>query len=303
MSTSLPEYLRGLVDDAAIFPPGNAPLDDALRANRTRAQRTPYDDFVGTFVVDDRRLPDLERVVLTAADDGLPDLDDPLRVSVVVTGGAGAIEPAARWATAGHLDPVGFEVALRDSATGELAHNARRIIAAVDALLSQDVLPSDDVAFYVEMPRLYGSPPTPDWFGALDELAARELRLKLRTGGDDADAFPSPHELAGSIEAALDREMPFKCTAGLHHAVRHHDDSLGADRHGFLNVLLATRSLLDGASVDEAAGVLAETDASSLTHRLDDQVMTSTRRWFRSFGSCSIDEPLEDLRALGLVDA
>ena len=298
--TATPAFLRGLVDDAAIFPPGNAALDEALQANRTRWQRTPYAGIVGTFVVDDQRLPDLDETVRQASKDGGPDVDDPLEVSVVVRGGAGAIEPAARWATSGVLSPVAFEVALRDSATGELAHNARRIVSAVDALRAGGVL-GDGVPFYVEMPRLYGSPPTPDWFGALDELAAAELRLKLRTGGEDADAFPAPHELAGCIDAALDRELPFKCTAGLHRAVRHTDGATGFDHHGFLNVLLGTRAALDGASVDDVARVLAEEDAEALVDGLDPDGVTSARRWFRSFGSCSIDEPLADLQQLGLL--
>ncbi|MFL6131216.1 MAG: hypothetical protein ACJ72A_00320 [Nocardioidaceae bacterium] len=205
--SSTPEYLRELVDDAAIFPPGNAPLDAALRANRTLWQRTPHASVVGAFVVDDARLVELGRVVAEAASEGVPHLDEPLRVSVVVRGGAGALEPTVAWAEKAGLGIAGLEIALRDSATGELTHNARRISAAVDALTADKAL--DDVPVYVEMPRLYGSPPTPDWFGALDELAGAELRLKLRTGGEDADAFPSPHELAGCIDAALDREMPF----------------------------------------------------------------------------------------------
>ena len=72
------------------------------------------------------------------------------------------------------------------------------------------------------------------------------LRLKFRTGGLTADAFPSAAELAACIDAALDRETPFKCTAGLHHAVRHTDPETGFEHHGFLNVLLATRVALDG---------------------------------------------------------
>ena len=47
------------------------------------------------------------------------------------------------------------------------------------------------------------------------------LRLKFRTGGLEASAFPTAEVLAGWIDAALDRETPFKCTAGLHNAVRH----------------------------------------------------------------------------------
>ena len=31
--------------------------------------------------------------------------------------------------------------------------------------------------------------------------------------------------------------------------------------------------------------------------------LAGTRRWFTSFGSCSVQEPLEDLVGLGLVEA
>lgn len=299
--SSTPDYLRELVDDAAIFPPGNAPLDAAVRDNRTLWQRTRHPSVVGTFVVDDARLVELGHVVTQAAAEGVPDLDDPLRASVVVRGGAGSLESTVAWTEKAGLELAGLEIAVRESATGELTHNARRIAAAVDALVADDVL-DDEVPVYVEMPRLYGSPPTPDWFGALDEIAAGELRIKLRTGGEDADAFPSPHELAGCIEAALDRELPFKCTAGLHRAVRHREDGTGIEHHGFLNVLVATRAALDGSSVDDVAAVLVETDSDSLVAALDPARMASTRRWFRSFGSCSVTEPLEDLTALGLLD-
>jgi hypothetical protein len=299
--SSTPDYLRGLVDDAAIFPPGNAPLDAAVRANRTLWQRTPHSSLVGTFVVDDARLVELGDVVTRAAAEGVPDLDDPLRVSVVVRGGAGSLESTVAWTEKAGLQVAGLEIAVRDSATGELTHNTRRIAAAVDGLVADDVL-DEEVPIYVEMPRLYGSPPTPDWFGALDEIAAGELRLKLRTGGEDADAFPSPHELAGCIEAALDRELPFKCTAGLHRAVRHREDATGFEHHGFLNVLVATRAALDGSSVDDLAGLLVETHSDSLIAALDPERMSSARRWFRSFGSCSVTEPLADLTALGLLD-
>lgn len=289
MSTSaspVPASLHGLVDDAAVFPPGNAPLDEAVRAH-AQHRAGPYADLVGPLVVGEDRLPDLVRLV-----------DAPLPVGVVVSGGAGALEPAVRWARGLHL--AALEVALRDSATGELAHNARRIVTAVDRLVASGDL-DEDVPVYVEMPRLYGASPTPDWFAALDEVAAMDHRLKFRTGGADADAVPSAQELATCIGAALDRELSFKCTAGLHHAVRHRDEVTGLTHHGFLNVLLATRSSLDGASPADVAAVLGETDGPSLVSGTDEAGRAGARRWFRSFGSCSVLEPLQDLIALGLV--
>ncbi len=161
---------------------------------------------------------------------------------------------------------------------------------------------------YVEPPRPLGPEPAASWLTALDELAALDLRLKFRTGGVTADAFPSAAELASCIDAALDRELRFKCTAGLHHALRHRVGEgfdRPVDQHGFLNVLLATRAALDGGGVDDIAQVLETIDPSAVRDTLDDEgeeTLVSARRWFVSFGSCSVLEPLEDLVELGLVD-
>jgi len=284
----VPAAFRALVDDAAVFPPGNVPLDEAVVAH-ARHRQAPYADLVGPFVVGDAALPELA---------GTTGLD----VSVVVSGGAGALAPAVAWAGRAGVTLAGVEVALRDSATGELAHNARRVVTAVDQLVAGGDL-DDGVPVCVEMPRLYGAPPTPDWLATLDELAAMDHRLKLRTGGLDADAFPGSHELAGCIAAALDRELAFKCTAGLHHAVRHRDPETGFEHHGFLNVLRATRASLDGAAVDEVAALLDEADAGRLLDGTALDALAGARRWFTSFGSCSISDPLDDLTELGLVSA
>src|SRR5262245_20722886 len=88
MST-VPALFRHLVDDAAMFPPGDLPLTEAVEAHR--AHRTaPYADLVGPFVCTDE---DLMKVAAEAARSG----PEPLRVAVVITGGAGGIEPAVRY--------------------------------------------------------------------------------------------------------------------------------------------------------------------------------------------------------------
>jgi hypothetical protein len=292
----IPAAFAGLVDDAAVFPPGNAPIDEAVRAHHEHRD-APYADLVGPLVVGDAHLPDLLGLVSAGSADR-----EPLGVVVVVSGGAGALEPAVRWAARdGVLDLRGVEIALRDSATGEVAHNARRIVVAVDQLVSSGDL-DDDVPVYVELPRLYGATPTADWLRALDEIGALDHRVKLRTGGADADAFPGSDELATCIGAALDRELSFKCTAGLHHALRHRDTATGFEHHGFLNVLLATRASLDGAEPTDVAAVLDRTEATALLDGADEAGMGGARRWFRSFGSCSVREPLDDLTALGLLE-
>ena len=75
----------------------------------------------------------------------------------------------------------------------------------------------------------------------------------------------------------------------------------GFEQHGFLNVLVATRRAFDGASRDEVIDVLEQRDPTSLTGLVDGAELAGARRWFTSFGSCSVTEPLDDLVALGLV--
>ena len=156
-----------LVDDAAIFPPGNADLADAAAAyvDRRGDARTPTSS--APFVLRDTDVP---KVAVA------PDVSFP--VSVVVTGGAGQIAgPATGAATRSNLTLAGMEIALRD--LDDLAGNARRVVAAVDAARAEGDL-DDDVPVYVELPP---GEPTHQWLAAADEVAAAELRLKFRTGG------------------------------------------------------------------------------------------------------------------------
>ncbi|WP_028653545.1 hypothetical protein [Nocardioides halotolerans] len=270
---TIPAAWAAIVDDAAIFPPGDAPLHEATAAYGARSADDGA-DLVGTFVLRDTDLP-LAR-----------GFDGPL--SAVVTGGAGQLAgPAGLCAKLG-LRLAGLEIALRD--LDDPAGNVRRVVAALADL-------DTEVPVHVELPHVANSS---TWFAAADEVAAAGLRLKFRTGGLEASAFPHAHALARWIDAALDRETPFKCTAGLHRAVRHTGDD-GFEHHGFVNVLVATRMLFDGASVDQAVVVLEQRESATLVEAARELDLAGARRWFTSFGSCSVTEPWADLRGLGLV--
>jgi hypothetical protein len=274
-----------------MFPPGNLPMPDAWAMHHTW-RTSAYADLIGPLLCSDRRLPELSALVAEVT----PRAGEPTALSVVVTGGAGAIEPAITWTERiADVELVGVETALREEE--DLAHNARRVMA----MLSQG-LPAEATAA-VELPRISISPTT-GWLAAMDVIAESGHRGKYRTGGLEASAFPDEAELASFIHAALDRQLPFKCTAGLHRAVRNTVEDTGFEQHGFLNVLLATRDCLDGARDDETARILAERDHDKVAARvaeLGDAKRASTRDWFVSFGSCSIAEPIDDLVALGLL--
>ena len=290
MST-IPALFRHLVDDAAMFPPGELPLVDAVAAHRDHRQ-AEYADLVGPFVCTD------EDLMKVAAEAGKH--PEPLEVSVVITGGAGGIEPAIRYGDrSATLVVKAIEVRLR--AEDDLSRNALRVVRACDDCL-------DEESAFVEI-GLDGA-----WERALDVVADAGYAAKLRTGGLDPSLFPTADQVAAFITACLDREVAFKCTAGLHNAVRHtareSDGKEGKreefEHHGFLNVLLATRASLDGSSQNEVAALLENRDGESLAAKaaqLSEDQAVSTRRWFTSFGSCSIDEPRHDLTNLGLLEA
>lgn len=280
ITVPIPPAWSGLVDDAAVFPPGNAALPDAVAAYAARREEW-YADLVGPLVVKDT---------------DLPEVPTDLPVSVVLTGGAGAVAGVARLAADRGHALVGLEAAVRD--LDDLTGNVRRITAAVDAARADGRLA--DTLVYVELPQ---GDPTSDWLAAADEVAAAEHRLKLRTGGVEAHLFPTAATVAAWIDAALDRETPFKCTAGLHHAVRHRDHATGFEHHGFLNVLLATRLAFDGGTPAEVAAVLDDHYTNDLVALARQSDLAGARRWFTSYGSCSITEPVDDLVGLGLLEA
>ena len=132
---------------------------------------------------------------------------------------------------------------------------------------------------------------------------AADRGAKLRTGGLRADLFPTDAELAGFIEACAAREVAFKCTAGLHQAVRHTDPTTGFAHHGFLNIVVATCRAVTGGSVVEA---IAEADGPRLAaeaREVSDDTTRAARQLFASYGSCSIEEPVAELTALELLPA
>jgi len=139
---------------------------------------------------------------------------------------------------------------------------------------------------------------------------------KVRTGGLTPEAIPPSGLLADLLCAAAARRLPFKATAGLHHPIRslrpltYAPDSPRAAMHGFVNVFLAAAFAWHGAEREAVLDVLNDSDPQSFTF-LDDELrwrgrtlsaagIQSARRDFaHSFGSCSFEEPIADLQALG----
>lgn len=197
-----------------------------------------------------------------------------------------------------------------------IAYRPRRIGLIVD---TSELPPFDDLPVdIVEMPLPDGESiqaladrlGLPDGVRLFAEVAPRKLGvevpdgvgLKVRCGGLTAEAFPTAEHLGTFIKHCVERDVPFKATAGLHHAVRHFDPSLGVDRHGFLNLVLAVCEAVEGR---DPASVLRSTDVGHLVrlaHTVSEETAKRARRLLVSYGSCNTSTPAEDLQALGLIE-
>ncbi|MEU5937655.1 hypothetical protein ABZ807_00480 [Micromonospora sp. NPDC047548] len=280
MSTQVPRLFSGLVDDAAVFPPGSASLPDAVAAHQGHRDAW-YADLVGPLLVPASTVPVLA---------GLLDPDGRIAAGVIGDLAIGRLDAALAEADA--------RIAVRQIEVAVAKRGEDPQPGLAELLKLAERLPGVDV--YAEVPLTFGLT------GALDTLAAARadgvpVAAKFRTGGLAAELFPTPVELAAVICACRDRGLPFKLTAGLHQALRHLDPETGFTHHGYGNVLAATLAAAEGAEVDAVAVLLAATDPLPLVEQARARRDEERPLWV-GFGSCSILEPLTDLIRLGLVN-
>jgi hypothetical protein len=263
----------GLFDDAALFPPGDAPMAAAVPAHRELRAR--LGGLVGPFVVPAARLGELSAHL---GDDAAP-----FGVSLIAA--AGDLPAAAARVTA----HPGLGLAAVEVPVASDAATAREAVRVLDGVLP------DGVPAAVELPR------TEVRDEVLDVLAGTRHRAKLRTGGVRAALFPPPEELAASLAACVARGVALKCTAGLHSAVRHTDPATGFTHHGFLNLLAACDALAAGGPAAAAERWLRQDDAGALVGGWSSDRVARARAVLTSFGTCSVLEPVDDLVSLGLL--
>jgi hypothetical protein len=269
LTATVPRLLVDLVDDAGLFPPERLAMDVAVGRHRSDAA-AGHPVLTHRFLCPSSRLDELA---------GRLGPDEELRTGVVVDT---------------DLDRV-------------LGLDPRLVVETVEVALPRQH-PAQDVAPLAAAPlpgRVFGEVPRGEgWAEAIDALADHGLAAKFRCGGLSADLFPSPEELAAFAHACAERAVPFKATAGLHHAVRYRDPRTGFDHHGFLNLLVAVARAVDGGTPGEVAAALRVDDPVALAEEaaaVADGVAERARRLLVAYGSCSTSEPIDDLVALGLV--
>ena len=151
---------------------------------------------------------------------------------------------------------------------------------------------------------------------------------KLRTGGVVPEAFPSIAMVAGFLARCAELGLPFKATAGLHHPLRcmapltYEEGSARHTMCGFLNLFTAAaiawhaREAASPAPLAAIPACLSDPerahwhfgedgmtwsgDATQARFGLD-ALVEMRARFALSFGSCSFEEPIDELRGLALL--
>jgi hypothetical protein len=317
MKQSVLVLLSRSVDYAGMFPPAALPLHEAA-ARYAAMLAGPERFLLGRFVCPAARL---EEVDLLRSPAGSPP------VILAVLGAPGdSVETLRQQAAADgqRLSSLGagatlaadqYEVALPPAVLG----GGPAAVAAAAQAVTEALAARRRTLVALEVP-VAGAPPelVADAIAGMAQANRRSpltpVCLKVRCGGATAAAVPTAAELAAALAAARDHGVLIKATQGLHHPLRHRDVELGCSLHGFLNlfaaVVLARTHRLDA---DGIAEVLEDEDADAFTftdsgfawrhHPASLEALAAGRRFgLTSFGSCSVDEPMADLRSLGLLD-
>lgn len=294
---SIKILLSEIVDYAGLFPPSKLPMPEAVM-NYATYRNSNYDWMLGRFVVPVGRLGEF---LETAKD----------FVERDKNGGAWRLSVLASediYETVRQIEDFN-------------AKNAPYIIC--DALEvkadSSSLIEKIASAVPPNVETFFEFPPAENLAELVSTLAIKKQNAKIRTGGVTPEAFPSVREIIRFVQTCLAANVPFKATAGLHHPLRcykpltYEPDAPSGVMNGFLNLFLATgfaragfkANLLEELLEDEFDGgfEFKETGVSWRQEYFlnNSQLYNLRQKAIISFGSCSFEEPVADLREIGIL--
>jgi len=300
---SLRVLLYGLIDYAGLFPPAGLDMHKAVAiyaGSRTGQHR----GALARFICPVSKLEAFH----AAAEQFLPkgNDDEPWRLSAIIDGDLDE-----------NLDTIfAFNHQHNNPESGLAVADVVEIKATTPGSIDDalDLLP-EEIYPYFEIPIRRDA--TPDVRGYLIAISGNEAAAKVRTGGVTPELFPLTSDIAFFLSACAAAQVPFKATAGLHHPIRaehpltYEPNAPRGVMHGFCNLFLASAAAwsldLGPAELDALLNItdpkrFAFTDNKAtigdIVIPLDD-LLSARNDFCRSYGSCSFDEPIADLAALG----
>jgi hypothetical protein len=295
MKASFKNFMTGLIDYAGLFPPASLDIETALH-NYAGYLEGEDGWMLGRFVVPATQL---HRVVLHPG----------FRCSVIVS-------PAVSQEELDQLSTFTGRVEMVETRLPDTAGSPDQISDQLLQLKTKlDQAGLQDVQLFVETG---STAPAAAAIATFNSSGAggkgiKQVGYKLRCGGLEKQAFPTPEKAAEAIGICRSHDIPIKFTAGMHHPLRNYSPEIAVMQHGFLNIfgaaLLCWGSNL---SIDETAQCLRDETARHFHFTeegfswQDKTLSASEIKRLRqskvmSFGSCSFTEPVEGLRSFGYL--
>ena len=313
---SLKNFCLNIIDYAGLFPPASLELGQAFH-NFVFYSQGEYRWMLGKFIIPAKRLAELGSLLDDMAIEGMVSLsvlgsssENVNEFSELFNGDIAAInEFISKYSGVVTID--GFEVRLpseifNNGDNNELLKLMSNVSASLESALGKNI----PVFFEVTLTKEYEAEiiRTVESIGSLNNGSG----YKLRTGGIEASAFPEPEVIAFAIMTCCEFDVPMKCTAGLHHPIRHYNEEVKSNMHGFINVF-AAGILAYSANLDEAEIIEVLTDEDPYEFMFNEngliwneneiansEIKTARERFMLSYGSCSFDEPIDDLKTMEL---
>jgi len=287
-AASLRSLLANLIDYAGLFPPAGLSMPNAV-SKYADYLKGEYAWVLGRFVLPASRLSEFAQA-------------------------QSAIQPSTRWRLSCLL---GSEMDSDFSAIRQFNDRDDAVVDSIETKAETIEQVSRMMARVPESMQVYFEVPSGCPFELISAIQKRGARIKIRTGGLVPESIPPDHAVASALLKFASVRVAFKATAGLHHPLRcfkpltYEPNAPAATMHGFLNVFLAAALAYQGTSAKVAA--ILDSDRADQLHFGDgeaqfaevtiptDQIRIMRERFAISFGSCSFEEPIEDLRALRLL--
>lgn len=294
---AISHFMTELIDYAGLFPPAALPLSKAILNYHSYIHE--LDSWMlGPFVIPASRLEELEPFAAKFND------PFPLRLSVILTK-SGELEADLEaiqcfletFQTAGTIEAI------------EVPHSLDVDPAFLEKLEKQ----TENYPVYCEITGTNDQLlKTLDTIQTINQKSVKRFGAKIRMGGTTANLFPSANHAAFMIYECQKRGLALKFTAGLHHPIRQYREEVETFMHGFVNVFTASiMAYCRSVKTETIQAILLDENKANFSFTKDtlswrqftvsSSEINDARNFFAaSYGSCSFDEPREELGELNI---
>ena len=301
---SIKLFLTKLIDYAGLFPPAKLELESALK-NYSKYIQCNDNWMMSQFIIPVHLLEEITAELMVGFSKS-----NPLKLSILSGELSKEVEKLNQFQNL-YSEKVyysGLETRIQNRSTFN---------QLLDSILVIQLKYNFTLATFFELPPcenwVENMKSTNEAISQFNKINNTNFGFKLRCGGVEAHMFPSADSIAETIISCINFEIPIKFTAGLHHPIRHYNESLKTKMYGFFNIFIGgmlTKKY--GFDSNKCVEILKDESLGNFKFSNDKlswkeyslnnfEIKHFRKNNFISFGSCSFNEPREDLIKLGII--